>query len=145
VGADREKQTQRLKSASLLVVPATRNNAWSAGIDPGHGERAGDEVGRRAAGLLQGLCLGIFGQVAHFIFVHLEDVALGNGRSADIASGIAQEVTLGHCWRDVDMPIAPPAAFCALQIADHPNTQKKQRKTLPISASSDVDTRIGQP
>ena len=63
------------------------------------------------SGSLKGLRLRVFSQVDHFILGHLENAVLGNGKSADIAPGVTQEVSLGHSRGEVDVPIIPLHLF----------------------------------
>ena len=72
----------------------------------------GDELHRGAVSLLQDrrpVCFalsGILDQVDDLLLRHLENALLGDGKAADIAPGISQEVPFRHLRGDVDVPPA---------------------------------------
>lgn len=61
---------------------------------------------RGAASFHQGLCPSVFILVDDFLFCHLENPPLGDGKATDIADGVSQKVPFGYLPGDVDVP--PP-------------------------------------
>src|SRR5208283_2110471 len=115
-GTNRPRTADRRLSEPVACAFAGMPRAAPGGrhspSQPPHGRSAG--VGRierwtkrSLACLPIGLRLRVFSHVDHFLLGHLEDTVLGNGKPADIAPGVAQEVFLGHFRGEVDMPIIP--------------------------------------